>query len=357
MLVALMIDDETGRCERDWFNRTVVGLLTSGLRVVRLLPDSQLDDPRVALTPHFTFRASGLPWTVNASIRQLNESLQSSKPDVIHAIGSHSWRGAMMLAGLLECPVALSVWSREEAKAAQRHATSTSLGAVLPAGESLARDCARAVPRDLIQIVPIGVYVAPEPHRILAQVEFSVAVILAGRGAPYSAVECLIDGFAMVAPDFPQVTVFADIDETVKARAWKRAGERSVRDQFSIIPDVLEHRELVLSASVLVVPFPTGRNTSFLLQAMAAPMATVAARDSHVDVLNDTDAATILDHVEPAAWATALRRLLSSPDAARERAESARRIIAERHSMSAQSDLLSSTYDRMLTGGNVTLPA
>ncbi|GEM_PF-3689377 len=357
MLVALMIDDEIGRCERDWFNRTVVGLLSAGHRVVRLLPDTQPDDPRVALTPHFIYRISGLPWTVNASIRQLCESLQSSKPDVIHAVGAGSWHGALMLAGLLDCPVALSVWSREQAKLVQRHAASANLGAVLPAGEALARDCARSVSRDLIQIVPIGVYVAPEPHRILAQVEFSVAVILAGSGAPYAAVECLIDGFAMVAPDFPQVTVFADIDEAVKARSWKRAGDRSVRNQFSIIPDVLEHRELVLSASVLVVPSPTGRNTSFLLQAMAAPMATVAARDAYVDVLDDNDAATILDHIEPAAWATALRRLLSSPDAARERAESARRIIAERHSMSAQSDLLSSTYDRMLTGGNVTLPA
>lgn len=355
MLVALMIDDEIGRRERDWFNRTVVGLLSSGLRVVRLLPDTQPDDPRVALTPHFAYRASGLPWTLNASIRQLADSLQAGVPDVIHAIGSGSWHGATALAGLLECPVALSVWSREEARGVQRHASSASLGALLPAGEALARDCARTVPRDLIQVVPIGVYVAPQPHRILAQVEFSVAVVLAGRGAPYSAIEHVIDGLSMVAPDFRQVTIFADLDEAVKAKAWKRAGDRSVREQFSIIPDVLEHRELVLSASVLVVPAPTGRNTSFLLQAMAAPMATVAARDSFIDVLDESEAATILDHVEPAAWATALRRLLSSPDDARTCAESARRIIAERHSMTAQSELLTATYERMLTGGNVPL--
>jgi glycosyltransferase involved in cell wall biosynthesis len=213
------------------------------------------------------------------------------------------------------------------------------------------------VSRDLIQVVPIGVYVAPEPHRILAQLEFSVAVVLAGRGAPYAAIECVIDGLSMVAPDFRQVTVFADIDEAVKARAWKRAGDRNVREQFSLIPDVLEHRELVLSASVLVVPAPTGRNNSFMLQAMAAPMATLATRDPHVDVLTTDEAAIIVEHVEPAAWATALRRLLSDPQAARGRAESARRIIAQRHSMTAQSELLTATYERMLTGGNVTLPA
>lgn len=357
MLVALMIDEEIGRCERDWFNRTVVGLISARQRVVRLLPDTMPDDPRVALTPRLTYRASGLPWTLSASIRQMAESLQSPKPDVIHAIGAGAWRGAMTLAGLLDCPVALSVWSREEARAAQRHASSAHLGAVLPAGEALARLCGRGVPRELIQTVPIGVYVAPEPHRILAQVEFSVAVVLAGRGAPYSAIEGVIDGFALVAPDFRQVTVFADLDEAVKARAWRRAGDRSVRDQFSLIPDVLEHRELVLSASVLAVPFATGRNNSFLLQAMAAPMATIAVPDPYIDVLYGQDAATLLEHVEPAAWATALRRLLSSPDAARERAESARRIIAQRHSMSAQSDLLCATYERMVTGGNVTLSA
>ena len=355
MLVALMIDDEIGRGERDWFNRTVIGLLSSGRRVVRLLPEHQLDDPRVALTAHFTYRTTGLPWTLRASIRQLADSLQGGVPDVIHAIGSGSWPGAMALAGLLECPVALSVWSREEARFAQRHAASPCLGALLPAGEALARDCARAVPRDMIQIVPIGVYVAPEPHHILAQIEFSVAVVLAGRGAPYPAIEHVIDGLSMVAPDFRQVTIFADLDEAVKARAWKRAGDRSVREQFSIIPDVLEHRELVLSASVLAIPAPTGRHTSFLLQAMAAPMATVAARDPFVDVLDDPQAATILDHVDPAAWATALRRLLSSPDEARACADNARRLITQRHSMTTQSELLTATYDRMLSGGNVAL--
>ena len=355
MLVALMIDDEIGRCERDWFNRTVIGLLSSGRRVVRLLPDGQPDDPRVALTPHFTYRTSGLPWTLRASIRQLADSLEATSPDVIHAIGSGSWGGAMALSGLLECPVALSVWSRQEARAVQRHAASPCLGAVLPAGEALARDCARAVPRHLIQVAPIGVYVASEPHCILAQVEFSVAVVLAGRGAPYPAIEHLIDGLSMVAPDFRQVTVFADLDEAVKGKAWKRAGDRSVREQFSIIPDVREHRELVLSASVLAVPAATGRNSSFLLQAMAAPMATVAARDPFVDVLDDHQAATILDHVEPAAWATALRRLLSSPDEARTCAESARRLIAQRHSMTIQSEVLMATYDRMISGGNVSL--
>lgn len=357
MLVALMIDDEIGRCERDWFNRTVVGLLSTGLRVIRILPDTQPDDPRVALTPHFTYRAKGLPWTVNQSIRQLADAVQSHVPDVIHAIGPGSWRSAMALSAILDSPVAISLWSRDDVRGAQRLASSENLGAILPAGEVLAKECARSMPSELIQVVPIGVYVAPEPHRILAQLEFSVAVVLAARGAPYGAVECIIDGLSMVAPDYRQVTVFADLDEAVKAKAWKRAGEKNVREQFSLIPDVLEHRELVLSASVLVLPAATGRNNSFLLQAMAAPMATIATRDPHIDVLRNDDAATIVERVEPAAWATALRRLLSDPQAARSRAESARRIVAERHSMTAQSELLTATYERMLTGGNVTLPA
>ncbi len=355
MLAALMIDEEIARTERDWFARTVVGLLATGMRVVRVLPEDQPDDPRIALTPHFTYRPTGLPWTVRASIRTAAAVLESVGPDVIHAIGSGSWSAASLLAEHTECPVALSAWSREEVRALRRHAAHPLLGAVLAASEALGREAARIVSNELVQVAPIGVYVAPEPQRILEQIEFSVAVILAGRGAPSTAIESVIDGFAMVAPDFRQVTVFADLDESVKARAWKRAGDRSLRGQFSLIPDVLEHRDLVLSASVLLVPAPPARCNSFLLQAMAAPMATIAARDPYLDVLADDAAATILDRPEPAAWATALRRLLSDPQAARERAESARRLIARRHSMTAQSELFAATYDRMVTGGNVPI--
>jgi len=355
MLVGLMIDEEIGRCERDWFTRTVVGLLATGVRVVRLLPEGQPEDPRVALMPHFTYRPTGLPWSVSASIRELSASLKSARPEVLHAIGPGSWSAAMTLARQLERPAALSVWSRQEARTVHRYASAAELGAVFAASEALGREAARVVPRDLVQIAPIGVYVAPEAHHILAQIEFSVAVILAGRGAPYAAIESVIDGFSMAAPDFRQVTIFADLDEAVKARAWRRAGERSVRGQFSLIPDVLEHRELVLSASVLLIPAPLGRCNSFLLQAMAMPMATIAVRDPYVEILKDDAAATIIDRPEPAAWATALRRLLSDPQAARDRAESARRIIAEHYSMPVQSDLLAATYDRMLTGGNVPI--
>lgn len=355
MLAALMIDEEIARTERDWFTRTVVGLLATGMRVVRLLPEGQPDDPRIALTPHFSYRPTGLPWTVRASIRSAATALQSVGPDVVHAFGSGSWPAAMMLSEQMACPAALTAWSREEVRLLRRHAAQDQLGAVLCASAALGRDAARIVSSELVQVAPIGVYVAPEAQRILDQIEFSVAIILAGRGAPCAAVESVIDGFAMVAPDFPQVTVFADLDESVKARAWKRAGDRSLRGQFSLIPDVLEHRDLVLSASVLLVPAPLGRCSSFLLQAMAAPMATIAVRDPYLDVLADDAAATILDRPDPAAWATALRRLLSEPQAARQRAESARRIIAQRHSMTAQSDLFAATYNRMVTGGNVPI--
>lgn len=355
MLAALMIDEAIARTERDWFARTVVGLLSAGLRVVRLMPESQPDDPRIALTPLIPYRPSGLPWSVKSSIREAREALAPHAPDVVHAIGAGSWRTALALAKEMQCPAALSVWSREEARAVPRPGAVAQLGAVLPACEALAQECGRSVPREMVQVVPIGVYVPPEPHQILAQIEFSVAVVLAGRGAPAAAIESVIDGLAMVAPDFRQVTIFADLDESVRARAWRRAGERSVRAHFSLTPDVLEHRNLVLSASVLLAPAATGRCNSFLIQAMAMPMATIAVRDLYNDVLNTDEAATIIERAEAAAWATSLRRILSDPQGARTRAEAARRLIAARHSMSTQSELLASTYERMLTGGNVAI--
>ena len=255
MHVALMIDEPFARRERDWFHRTVVGLVSNGVRLSRVLPLGVPEDEGLALTPLHRYRPAGLPWAVKNAAYDLAAAMQIGPPDVIHAVGLQSWWAAILIGRLLARPVAWSVWSKHEARAAAKHPAINEVAAFLPATEALGRELtAWGVESELIQTVPIGVYATDEPHPLLSTLRDAVAVIVDGGDADLAVVQPLIDGFAAVAAEYPQLMFFIDMPQAVEDRAWRLARQRSLLGQLSIVPEVQEHRELVLNADVLVVP-------------------------------------------------------------------------------------------------------
>lgn len=354
--VAFMVDAQTIRTERDWISRTVVGLLAASVRVTRLIPEETRDDARLALSVPVRYTPGGLPWAYSQAMQQTVADLGAHPPNIIHVIGRRSWKAAVDLAQHIDAQVAISIWTRAEVKAARRFAKHERVAAFLAGSRGLASDLALSVPRELIQTIPLAMHVPPAPRTILNQIEFSVAVLLAGREAPQAAVLSVLDGFQLIAPDFPQVMLFADLDEAMNPKVWRYVREHGLQTQFGLIPDIHEHRDLALGASILIMPAALGRCDTFLLEAMALPTAAIVAKDPYLDVLEFEDVAYVIEDGLSHSWATAIRQILADPAKANERAARARQAVARHHATVDQGSRLVQTYDRILTGGAVTIP-
>lgn len=351
--VAFMVDHQMMRHEYDWISRTIVSLMAAGVGVARLIPDESLDDPRLGLIEPIRYPQGGLPWAFKSGLERAAKALRPKAPRVIHAVGTGAWRPARILASLIDATVALSLWSRSDVKAARRLARHRNIGAFVPASQGLANELAFTVDRELIQVVPIGVHVPTEPRSILDQIEFSVAILLAGRGASHESILAVLNGFSLIATDFPQVMLFADLDSAMTARVWRYAHIHGLHSQFGLIPHIHEHRDLALGASILIKPEALGRCDTFLLEAMVLPTAVVAGRDPFLSALDDEETFLGIEDPTPQAWATALRQILASPQKANEQAYRAREHIARNHAMADQCQALVATYRHIADGGAI----
>lgn len=356
MHAALLIDPGHLQRERDWYNRTVVGLLSSGVRITRIMPESELAHDRVALAPLVTYHVPLVQALARWRLLTPPQPLTEEPPNLIHAMGRGAWMPGLAYARHLDCPLVLSIWSEDELKQAVRFARDRHVAGLLPATAELAAELKLVVDPALVCTVPIGVFVPPKARRIFDESTVGVAGILAGHGAPLRAVRIVLDAFAEIASSRPRTMFFADLDPGVDDGAWKHGDRLGILDQLSIIPSVHQHRDLVLNADLLVIPHNTGFAGSFMLEAMAHPMFTVAARDPLLPELSSKPCARIVDAPEdPEAWIDAIQEILSDADEARRLAARAREQVAEDHPMSRQITLLHDVYEKILTGGALKL--
>jgi len=353
MHVALLIDETRLRYERDWFSRTVVGLVSAGVRVTRLLPEDEPDDHRVSLASALWYESKGVPWSAKGRYAKLAGQLSSAKetPDIIHAMGRGAWSAALSLGRNLERPIVIDVWSREEARAAVGHARNEETAAVLVADPYLARLLEQDVDPSLIQVVPIGIHVPDQPREVLTDPESGIACVVAGRQASFSTVRPLVEAIGSLVDRYPSLMVFGDFDQRVGDRVWNLMRSLGILDRCSLIPDVVEHRELVMQSDVLVIPHTTGANGTFLLQAMAVPMAVVSEVDECVEVLQDEESVFL---IEPNStkdnWVNVLDGVLSDRDRRQTVSDRGRDRMLNEHPMSRQVQVLAETYDQVVSG-------
>lgn len=360
MHAALFIDPDRLKWERDWFNRTVVGLVSAGVRVTRILPANEPDDERVALAPAVWYDNSGVPWTARQRHAELASELADARaPDVIHAMGRGIWADALDLARRIQRQVILDVWNAEECQEAIRFARKSEVAGLLAAGENVADMLRkRDIGRELIQVAPIGVYVPEQSDtsrkaaRHTTNEMRGIVGIIAAGGARFEAIEPLLNAFAAVSNEYPNFMLFGDFRDRTADKVWRHLKNMNLLDHLSLIPPVQEHRELVLQSDLLLLPAPSRTNTSFLLQAMASPLATAAVRDPYVDILHEDTCACLLDDsADETAWKGALDVLLTQPARLDAVCRNARTWIAQHHGVSRQIEVLADSYDRIVTGG------
>ena len=143
MHVALMLDEHHLRAELALTNRTIVGLMTSGIRITRLVPDTPIDEfqeesaSRVSLTRRVDIPSAALPWLGHWRAERLADLLERDPPDLVLAVGAENLVLACRLASIMEIPCAVEVWSRDMLACLPRGRRASSIAAYIARTEPL----------------------------------------------------------------------------------------------------------------------------------------------------------------------------------------------------------------------------
>ena len=354
MHALLLIDDHRLRTEREWFRRTVIGLVANGVRVSRALPEGEPEDVRLSLAPAMWYVRPRVPWMARRIHDRFASQVQSTLPDVIHAMGRDSWEIALELARRVERPLLIDIWSTEEVHAAGRMERRYAIApSYLAASVGLFDQLVQQFPPDRVIAAPPGLHVDQPPNTVLGRSDVCIAGVIAGRGCSLRSIRRLIEGLVPTTRKYPQFMLFADLDEATEEPAWRRSHELGLHAQFSMIPSIAENRSMVIDADLLFVPAATGQVSTFVLQAMACPMITIAVRDAVVDFLNEDDWSILLPESDPERWTRAVEYVLEHPENGQRLAARARLGVARNHPMSRQVLLLQDCYERIVAAASL----
>ncbi len=363
MHIAIMIDHRRFNDERAWFNRTVVGLVSAGVQVTRIVPEEDPDDQCVSLTASVLLEQSIMPWARKSRLESLADQLKSAGVSLIHAMGRSVWHHAVEVGSLADCPVVLDIWAARDVRHVARLSRSATVSGVFSPTTGLTELLKKHINPSLVCTIPIGVHLSEERKNILGDSNLAEnttdslhpVAVLAGAEARLEHLNEIIDGFAALHATYPGCMLFADIDPAISSKVWLRAQKRGILEAFSMIPSVNRHRRLVMKADILLMPAPTGRSSSFPLEAMAGLMIPIMALDETVSQPTDPKTARLLDQPTAEDWCRVLREILENPEQSRQMATAARDWVAREHRMSSQVSDSYDAYEMVLTGGTVQL--
>ena len=363
MHIATMIDHQRFRDERGWFNRTVVGLVSAGVQVTRVVPEENSDDQRVSLTASIRMEPSAMPWARRSCLESVAAQLKTGGVSLIHAMGRGVWRDAVEVGARAGCPVVFDIWSAGDVRYAVKLSKSDGVSGIFASTSGLADELRRYIDPALVCTIPIGVHLSEEGKSLfgdgeqgeMGETDPQPVAVLAGSGAKLEHLYAIIDGFAGMRAEQSGCMLFADIDSSNSGKVWARAQKRGILDGFSMIPSVDLHRRLVMKADILLMPATSGRSSSFTLEAMAGLMVPVMVRDERVSQPPDKIAACLLDDPKAEDWQRVLREIVADPVKSCAIAREARNWVAREHRMSGQISDTYDAYEMVLTGGSVRL--
>jgi len=341
MHVALMLDEQHVRTELALVNRTIVGLMASGIRVTRLVPDTPVDEfqeeseSRVSLTRRIEIPATALPWLGRWRADRLAESLERDPPDLILVVGFRNLILACRLAALLDIPCAVEIWSRDEIRGLPRGRHAQSIAAYIARTSPLGDALRSVVDPDLVAVVPVGVAVPADIRRDEAgpmQRTTGIAIIGTGRDLP--AYTAMLAGIRELINRVPETSLFLELGDENDQIIWRVARSHHLLGHLSTFQHAAAHRTLLTHCDLLIAPERIGLVRSILPEVMAWEIPVIAADDPMLDVLRDGVTARVIDADDPVMWAENLLELVKHPEHARALGVSARTWVQQRHSSS-----------------------
>ncbi|MBC7833773.1 MAG: glycosyltransferase [Phycisphaerales bacterium] len=198
-----------------------------------------------------------------------------------------------------------------------------------------------------VYLAPWGVLALDAPHEAVDP-EGSIAAAILASGEDSRAMASVLEAFAKVAEDWPQLLLFADAEAARRSGVWAKAKQLGLLDRLSLVGNMEEHREPILHVDVIVQPEMSGAHHSLVLEAMAAGVLVVARNDPLVDYLVETRTCAVVRKLDPGDWAAAISTLLRDRARAEKLTASAREFVRTHHAASAQVRAVLAGYDKAI---------
>lgn len=368
----MLIDEMFAARERSMLRRLEVGLADEGVSVVHAVPEQSVGDLDVsgALADAVTFPMGGpfMTRTMRArrllsNVRELTDSGELPKIDVIHAFGGEVWELALQVGHEIEAPVVLDVWRRGLAGKARllRAQLRTSSGVLFMAPDvSVERALAAEAPGIPVRTALWGVHRAPAPRPIMQEGR-ATSVFLAGNGREPAVFHAGFEGILLALGSSRESIIFADAEAAARSKLWSVAERLGVLDRLSLIADIEGKRELVVMGDAIVQPESHGEQRSLLLDAMGQGMVVATGYDPDVSWLLPGRTAAVLDRAaeptSPDAWAALLAPILSDPARARQLGESAWQYVGANHRASTHVAAVLDAYEWVGSKEAIPYPA
>ena len=356
MHIGLIIDRERLEREGAMLHRLSQGLVDRDFAVTAILPEElpeeepHEDQGVITADACVTTRMQVALWMRRARAHQLAAALESSRPDLLHAVGEHAWTVGIDLARVIDRPVMLDVWSAQlvgrapHGRAAQRVA-----GYVCPT-EPIAEALRRRIDPDLVSVVPLGVEVPRQPHAVLEKDE-AVALAIIGSGHDTAAHRAMLTGLSRLTKELPYLQACLELRGPYGHEIWRHARRLDLLGHVSTIVDAARHRPLLTGCDVLVVPERQGQVRTLVLEAMALGMPVIASDDPYLDMLVADQTAMIVQEPDPDEWTEKLRRLLGDHALAKRLGATARSWIAAHHRPEDHLNQVVAAFEQVLRGG------
>jgi Glycosyl transferases group 1 len=337
MKALILADELFATRERSMLARLEIGLADEGVRVVHAIPpEAAARDPGQVFSRALTYETSSigplrrvLARRLAAAVRDPDAEEDTQAVSIVHVFGGSAWDFGADLARELDAGLVLEVWRSPlvtRAAALAQQAADHQPPIFAAPDPLIERRLRESTGGATIRLTPWGVHVPDTSHALLSQKHAPSAVIIAG-GNDRAALSAALAGLAQVVASHKSLMVFVDSRVVEKASLWPIAQKLGLLPSLSLIEDIEDRRDLLVHADLLILPEARGEHHSVLLDAMAAPMAVVAAEDHAVGTLLDGRTALLVKRPDPAEWAGAIGSLLDSPARANSLAASARDYI------------------------------
>lgn len=354
MRVLILADAFFASREQALLTRLRVGLADEGVRVVKAVPEgADIQGDAFSRSVTYSSRTVGLTraWAARRLADRIEDWGDEGEIDVVHVFGGSVWSFGMDLAEQLEATLALEVWRAglieraRELRGVER--VPTLLLAPDPAIErSLASGGASPAPR----LAPWGVYTRNSPRKVFVPGK-TVGIMLVGSGHDAAAFEAAIRGIGEQVRSGAQLLVFCDAVAARRASVWALARRHGLLDCLSLIDELEARRELLLQGDLLLLPEARGEQRTIVLEAFAAGVPVIAARDPMVSLLADGSTCRVVANPDAAAWSAAVGDLLEHPARAMEQAARAYEYVRTRRRASDHVASVLAAYQWM-TGNN-----
>lgn len=357
MNVVLLADSDWLEEELHSLQHLIVGLVDERIRVIQAVPDDAPAPPTTLTCQKVTWSESRWTEMNRWRLRGLEGALQPLEPSLIHCLTSGLWRPAVELGEELSVPVVLGAGSHAALDRVDRTLRDANPARIAFAAgtEPIAQALRQRVdPAIVVAHVPVGAHVSEEGHGCAGA--DSLCGIVSGDGEMDEHYEALLRGLASIIERHPSTQFFFEGRSNDQHELWRSARKLGLLANISMIPRRLGHRELLLSADVMLHPQPLGTARTITLEAMAHGLAVIAHHDPWLDYLHPDQTAWVLKDPTADDWRRSLERVIDEPQAASELGARARQWVREGRLVSDQLAKVVDLY-RRVTGATLAFKA